>query len=207
MHAPANFEFYLRAISQLKNYQQNSSQGNYIQHGIKKKGDKLSEKDKVALIAKLSAVGLPVQSIDVGNNLFDAQLSLVVKTFQKQHGLKSDGVIGADTLYWLNLPVEERIRILALNSERTRMMPNERDSLIVVNVPNFRMSYWHDGKPVFRSKVIVGKRSRKTPLLDVRLDSMIINPTWNVPKKLVYKDILPKVKRDVSYLEKIISKY
>ncbi|WP_375750094.1 murein L,D-transpeptidase [Vibrio sp. HN007] len=199
MHAPANFAFYRQAMIRLEEHSSQQGKQDYIQRGIKKKGDKLE--DKTTLVTKLSAVGLPVASIDTGNQLFDSKLSLVIKTFQKQHGLKSDGVIGSDTMYWLNLPYEERLRILALNSERTRLVPKERESLIVVNVPNFRMSYWYDGEPVFHSKVIVGKRSRKTPLLDIKLDSMIVNPTWNVPKKLVYKDILPKVKRDNTYLQ------
>lgn len=199
LHAPVNFEFYRQAVDRLENVIQSAEHQEYQQQGLKKQGDLLS--DKAVLVSKLSAVGLPVQSISLENNRFDKQLSLVVKTFQKQHGLKSDGVIGSDTLYWLNLPYKERVRVLALNGERTRLVPKDRDSLIVVNVPNFRMSYWYDGEPVFRSKVIVGKRTRKTPLLDIRLDSMTVNPTWNVPKKLVYKDILPKVKRDNNYLQ------
>ena len=72
--------------------------------------------------------------------------------------------------------------------------------LIVVNVPSFEMKYWEGGKEVFESKVVVGRKSRKTPLLEINLDSVILNPTWNVPWKIMVKDILPKVRADESYL-------
>ena len=34
------------------------------------------------------------------------------------------------------------------------------------------------------------------------MDSVILNPTWNVPRTIMIKDIIPAIKRDQSYLEK-----
>lgn len=117
------------------------------------------------------------------------------------HGLTDDGIIGPDTIKWINMGFDDRLSSLALNAERVRLWPRDRDSLIVVNVPSFDMKYWEDGEEVFESKVVVGRKSRKTPLLEINLDSVILNPTWNVPWKIMVKDILPKVKADESYLE------
>jgi murein L,D-transpeptidase YcbB/YkuD len=54
------------------------------------------------------------------------------------------------------------------------------------------MAYWEDGEKRFESKVIVGRKDRKTELFSTRLDSIVFNPTWNVPASIMRKDILPK---------------
>jgi murein L,D-transpeptidase YcbB/YkuD len=64
------------------------------------------------------------------------------------------------------------------------------------------MTYWSSGKEVFESKVVVGKIERPTPLMQIRLDSLILNPTWNVPWKIMVEDIIPKVQHDRAYLTK-----
>lgn len=51
------------------------------------------------------------------------------------HGLQPDGVIGPQTMKWLNTSVTERLALLALNAERIRLWPTQQDSMIVVNVP------------------------------------------------------------------------
>lgn len=116
------------------------------------------------------------------------------------HGLQTDGVIGPQTMKWLNTSVTERLALLALNAERIRLWPTQQDSMIVVNVPGFDMKYWDAGREVFESKVVVGKTTRPTPVMNTKLDSLIINPTWNVPHKIMVEDILPMVKRDSEYL-------
>lgn len=64
----------------------------------------------------------------------------------------------------------------------------------------FDMKYWDAGREVFEAKVVVGKTTRPTPVMNTKLDSLIINPTWNVPHKIMVEDILPMVKRDSEYL-------
>ncbi|MCX9713639.1 L,D-transpeptidase family protein, partial [Vibrio cholerae] len=44
------------------------------------------------------------------------------------------------------------------------------------------------------------KTTRPTSVMNTKLDSLIINPTWNVPHKIMVEDILPMVKRDSEYL-------
>lgn len=78
------------------------------------------------------------------------------------HGLQTDGVIGPQTMKWLNTSVTERLALLALNAERIRLWPTQQDSMIVVNVPGFDMKYWDAYREVFESKVVVGKTTRPT---------------------------------------------
>jgi murein L,D-transpeptidase YcbB/YkuD len=48
----------------------------------------------------------------------------------------------------------------------------------------------------------VGKPYRKTPVFREDITYLELNPTWTVPPTILAKDILPKVKKDPSYLQK-----
>lgn len=172
----------------------------YRQSGIKRVGDRLDNRD--VLIQRLSIVDVDLLDVKKDITWFDESLQTAVKQFQSLHGLKPDGVIGPDTIRWINLSVEKRLSTLAINAERIRYWPSQRDTIIVVNVPSFEMTYWSSGEAVFESKVVVGKVERPTPLMTTRLDSLILNPTWNVPWKIMVEDIIPKVKQDKEYLTK-----
>ncbi len=172
----------------------------YYQRGIKKSGDLLENRD--VLIKRLSLVNLDMSSIRDNVTIYDENLVKVVQQFQAMHGLIADGVIGPDTMKWVNLAVRIRLSILALNIERSRLWGQEQSTAIIVNIPGFDMKYWLSGKPVFSSKVVVGRSSRPTPLLSTKLDSVIVNPTWTVPRKIIVEDILPMARRDVSYFSR-----
>ncbi|WP_165311547.1 L,D-transpeptidase family protein [Vibrio ziniensis] len=172
----------------------------YFQKGMLiKPGDKLA--DRELLIKRLSLVNIDMSSVNEGVSWYDESLVNVVKQFQTMHGLKSDGIIGPATFKWLNLSVKARLSLLALNAERSRLWSQE-DTVIVVNIPGFDMKYWYSGKPIFTTKVVVGSVKRPTPLMSVKLDSVILNPTWNVPRKIMVEDILPLAKRDVNYFSR-----
>lgn len=199
-YAPVNFQYYQQAITQLTKTIRQGEPALYIQKGLKRKGDHLA--NKASLLARFEAIGVDVSGANRNSAVYDAGLERIVRRFQTQHGLKSDGIIGQNTVDWLNYPLMARLRTIALNSERARILPRDKESMILVNIPEFRLSYWVDGERRFGAKVIVGRKSRPTPLMNIRLYSMTVNPTWNVPRKLINEDILPKVKSDISYLSR-----
>lgn len=167
---------------------------------LKSMGDLLSARKQ--LLDRLEVVDIDVSHVDFNVGYYDAKLESAIKQFQRMHGLKPDGVIGPKTQKWLNTSNSERLAMLAVNAERTRMWPEQRNTIILVNVPSFEMEYWHNGESVFQSRVVVGKQARKTPVMTTNLDSVILNPTWNVPWKIMVEDIIPKVKADPQYLRK-----
>ncbi|MGL4192975.1 MAG: L,D-transpeptidase family protein [Vibrio sp.] len=172
----------------------------YQQDGLKRPGDRLTERQ--VLLQRLSLASLASTDQYDEIDVYDGNLVALVKQFQNMHGLTPDGIIGPQTIKWLNKSVTERLAILALNAERLRLWPTQQDSLIVVNVPGFAMQYWDSGHQVFTAKVVVGRVTRPTPVMNTKLDSLIINPMWNVPRKIMVEDILPLVKRDHEYLAK-----
>lgn len=164
-----------------------------------RKGDVLSHKR--VLLNRLQVLGYDVSAVNADDKTYDKPLDDLVRQFQVQHGLDADGIIGPKTIKWINASIEERLRLVALNAQRLRILPLQRDQIVLVNVPQYSMSYWLDGKEAFSSDVIVGRPSRKTPLIDTRMDSVIVNPSWNVPRKIMVKDILPKAIEEETYLQ------
>ncbi len=170
----------------------------YPYKGVIKPGDILV--DRKLLIERL-ALGVRVDTnlIDKNGVIYDKDLVETVKRFQRAHGLKADGIIGSNTMKWLNFSVKSRLEKLAINAERSRLWPKQKDSMVLVNIPGFMMTYWDSGNAIFSSKVVVGRVERPTPLMSLKLDSVILNPTWNVPRTIMVEDILPKVKKDINY--------
>ncbi|NOH80135.1 L,D-transpeptidase family protein [Vibrio sp. RE86] len=170
----------------------------YRQSGLTKIGANIENRD--VLLQRLAIVDIDLIDVRKDIEWFDQSLQTAVKQFQSLHGLKPDGVIGPDTLKWINMPINSRLATLAINAERVRYWPEQRNTIIVVNVPSFEMTYWSSGEEIFESKVVVGKTERPTPLMITKLDSLILNPSWNVPWKIMVEDIIPKIQEDREYL-------
>jgi murein L,D-transpeptidase YcbB/YkuD len=138
----------------------------------------------------------------ISDNIYTPQLVEAVKRFQKWQGLEPDGVIGPSTRQWLNASPRIRATLLALNIQRLRILPGDVNTGIMVNIPNYSLKYYLNGSEVLTSRVIVGRPSRKTPLMSSVLSNVVLNPPWNVPTSLVREDIVPKLMRDPGYLQK-----
>ncbi|TPG41467.1 murein L,D-transpeptidase [Sphingomonas koreensis] len=113
------------------------------------------------------------------------QLAVAVKHLQADYGIKTDGVIGSDTLAVINAGPNDKARQLAVALERRRWLTrNPPATRIDVNTAAATLSYFRDGKRVDERKVIVGEPGRETPLLLAPLYRLVANPTWTVPKSI-----------------------
>lgn len=134
---------------------------------------------------------------------YDEALSAVVSDFQKRHGLEIDGRVGQKTLQALNVPVEERIAQIKINIERYKWLPETRGRKhIWVNVPEYMLHFYKDGKIIQEHIVVVGSKAHKTPLFGSRVSNIVINPYWNVPLSIARNEILPKLQEGSDYLNK-----
>ncbi|AVJ17068.1 L,D-transpeptidase [Serratia sp. JUb9] len=168
--------------------------------------EKLRE-NRAAVVSPSSASvssdeGGMLQSAASGDSLYSDELVEGVKRFQKWQGLSADGLIGVRTREWLNVSPQTRAALLALNIQRLRILPGRVNNGIMVNIPNYSLVYYRDGSEVLSSRVIVGRPSRKTPLMSSALNNVVVNPPWNVPTTLVREDIVPKAMRDINYFQK-----
>jgi murein L,D-transpeptidase YcbB/YkuD len=142
------------------------------------------------------------ESIDPAN-VYDAAVEAGVRHFQQRHALGTDGAVGPATLAALNVPVATRIDQLRLNLERGRWVLHEiKGEFVLVDVAGFYVSYFRDDKPIWTSRVVVGRPYRETPIFKSEITYVVFNPTWTVPPGILAKDKLPAIRRDPGYLKR-----
>ncbi|HKM97284.1 MAG TPA: L,D-transpeptidase [Buttiauxella sp.] len=149
-----------------------------------------------------AVAGQKKKSAPAVRSVYSNELVEGVKRFQKWQGLGVDGSIGQLTRDWLNVTPQQRASLVALNIQRLRLLPKKLDTGIMVNIPDYSLSYYLNGSEVLASRVIVGRPDRKTPMMSSALNNVVVNPPWNVPPTLARNDILPKVHQDPGYLDK-----
>ncbi|RJT22178.1 L,D-transpeptidase [Buttiauxella izardii] len=149
-----------------------------------------------------AVAGKKKKSAPAVRSAYSKELIEGVKRFQKWQGLGVDGAIGQLTRDWLNVTPQQRASLVALNIQRLRLLPKKLDTGIMVNIPNYSLSYYLNGSEVLASRVIVGRPDRKTPMMSSALNNVVVNPPWNVPPTLARNDILPKVRQDPGYLDR-----
>jgi murein L,D-transpeptidase YcbB/YkuD len=133
--------------------------------------------------------------------VFDDAVAQAIARFQQRHGLEPDGKLGEDTVAELNVLVEERIRQIEINLERWRWLPNTLgDSYVWVNVPEFRMELYDEGRKAIDMAVVVGKQQSQTPVFSDMMEYLELNPAWNIPTSIAENEILPKLASNPGYL-------
>ncbi|PHP66897.1 murein L,D-transpeptidase [Zhengella mangrovi] len=132
---------------------------------------------------------------------FDTYVDAAVKRFQARHGLPSDGVMGRYTYAAMNVSAAVRLGQLETNLVRLRSMSGFLgDRYVMVNIPAAQIEAVENGRVVSRHTAIVGKVDRQTPILNSKINEVIINPYWNAPKSIIRKDIIPLMRKDPTYL-------
>jgi len=137
--------------------------------------------------------------------LYDDALAGAVMRFQRRHGLKDDGHMGAETLKQLNVPLSDRIRQLQLALERWRWLPSDFSAPpIIVNIPDFRLrALDENNKVALEMRVVVGKSLRtQTPVFSRDMTYVVLRPYWNVPPSILRGEIVRAIERDRDYIPK-----
>jgi murein L,D-transpeptidase YcbB/YkuD len=152
------------------------------------------EDEQVALLRKRL-------DIPAGNNanLFDKDVYTAVRQFQLAHGVMPDGMVGAGTRRILNDqqgPARQagspKIQQILVNMERWRWLPPDMGSYYVnVNIPEFMVRVFEDGKVVHAARIVAGKPDHQTPVLSDEMEEVVFNPYWNVPNSIKMQEIAP----------------
>jgi murein L,D-transpeptidase YcbB/YkuD len=132
---------------------------------------------------------------------FDSYVDAAVKRFQLRHGLPSDGVMGEHTYAAMNVTAPVRLGQLETNLVRLRAMSGFLgDRYVMVNIPAAQIEAVEAGRVVLRHTAIVGKIDRQTPILNSKINEVIVNPFWNAPESIVRRDIIPLMRKNPNYL-------
>ncbi len=128
---------------------------------------------------------------------YDEPLVEAARRFQAAQGLEPDGRVGAITRAALNRSPEVAVRQLrvALDMRRAAAQPGA-ERRIEVNIPQARLQVMQGDRALLDMAVIVGRPSRATPLLRVRLTAVQFNPPWGVPVRNAREDLLPRFQRN-----------
>ena len=130
---------------------------------------------------------------------YDGTMKKAVAAFQLDHGMNTDGVAGAGTMAEINKGVQARLQSVIVAMERERWLNKERgERHVLVNIPDFTAKIIDNGEITFQTRSVVGaaKDDRPTPEFSDVMEFMVINPSWYVPRSIVTKEYLPKLKRN-----------
>src|SRR5699024_2860523 len=93
-------------------------------------------KSRLNLLGDLPASALKGKAF----NQFDEPLKKAIANFQERHGILEDGVIGAETIAMLNVPIKSRISQISLNMERLRWLPEDLgEQYLLINIPDYQL--------------------------------------------------------------------
>jgi L,D-transpeptidase YcbB len=73
---------------------------------------------------------------------------------------------------------------------------------IHINIPNAELKMIENGMVIATMKVILGQATHQTPRLLSFIDFITVYPYWTPTRNITLKELLPKIKKDKSYLEK-----
>ncbi len=135
---------------------------------------------------------------------YDPALVAAVKNFQRDLGLPPTGVVSGETLRQLNVPIQARINQVILNMERWRWLPKKFEpDYLIVNVPEYRLRVFEDGKQALTMRVIVGKTLTATPVFSDKMEYVVLAPYWNVPYSIIDKELRPRLVANPHYLDRL----
>ena len=133
--------------------------------------------------------------------IFNDTLENAVKTFQESLGLTPTGTVTASLAKSMSVSANDRVKQILMNLGRMRWMPEaSKGNLILVNIPEFVLHVYEDGKKEFDMNVVVGKEGHNTMMFNGDLNQIVFSPYWNVPPSIVRNEILPKLASNPGYL-------
>lgn len=139
-----------------------------------------------------------------GSDAYAPALVSLVKAFQKEAGLTPDGIVGKNTI---NALVGEtnaaKIAKVELAMERSRWLPEELGNRkVFINQAAFTATYTAPGEDPLSMRVVVGKKSNQTNFFYDKIEIVEYNPYWGVPYSIIVNEMVPKLARDPSYLDR-----
>ncbi|MDP9042121.1 MAG: L,D-transpeptidase family protein [Bacteroidota bacterium] len=131
------------------------------------------------------------------------QFRSAIIRFQKKYEFKITGHISNSLVDKLNNSDLEKFKRIAITLDRYKQLPDTLPVTYVwVNLPAYRLRVVDHDSVVFSSKVIVGGPSTRSPVLTSEITNFITMPQWNVPISIIFKEMIPKIRKDTNFLTK-----
>ena len=136
---------------------------------------------------------------------YTPELVSLVEDYQKEAGLKPDGIIGKATASRMTgVSNESKIDKLIVAMEQMRWMPADLGSRYVfINQPAYTAYYHNDNREQFSMRVVVGGPHTQTYFFNDQIETVELHPYWGVPASIIVNEMLPKLRRDPGYLDRL----
>jgi murein L,D-transpeptidase YcbB/YkuD len=124
-------------------------------------------------------------------HIFDPDVVLALKQFQRRHGLVNNGKLSKKTLSALNMLPAQRLGILQTNLWRWLSLPSvPPEQYLLVNIPFYHLSWVEGKREKLSMKVVVGKAQNPTPIMVTELSYLTVNPYWTPTENIVKNELL-----------------
>jgi murein L,D-transpeptidase YcbB/YkuD len=90
---------------------------------------------------------------------------------------------------------ERERQLLAINLERARALPSDKQRYVVINPPAARLYMYENGQVVDSMRVVAGRPDpiAQTPMMNAFIRYAALNPYWNSPADITARRLAPKV--------------
>jgi hypothetical protein len=179
----------------------NKIYGYCLNHGIDNTDLKVNkEKDDSSGAVTMARKSLILKKYLSENDTTYVSYDRALKEFQKDNGLKQDGIIGEYTAKALSESNLHKVMRAALTLDKIRSRNPYPEKYVGINIPEYVLRLVIKDTLRAIHRVIVGKPDHKTPELSSRIHEIVVFPYWNVPYSIAGKEVLPSVKANPSYL-------
>jgi len=138
-------------------------------------------------------------------NINNSVIRDAIKKVQKTNFLSQTGEFDTKTCEALNEPILEDLKLIEINLDRLEKIKDDAQNtkkLIFVNVAQYHLFALKQGSVELEMDVIIGKKSRRTIIGNDYLHTVVVNPTWTIPKQILLEDKLKIFTQDPGYLER-----
>lgn len=138
-------------------------------------------------------------------NVNDHTIMDAIKKVQKTNFLDQTGEFDTKTCEALNESVTEDLKLIEINLDRLEKIKDDAKNtkkLIFVNVAQYHLFGLKQGSVELEMDVIIGKKSRRTILGKNNLTTVVVNPTWTIPRQILLQDKLKVFTEDPEYLKR-----
>jgi len=159
--------------------------------------------DKIVAIKKRLVISGDYPREDSYSNLYDDKLKYAIYNYKRRFNLEQNGIIDKVTIYYMNKPMSLLVQSIITNLDKLKVFPNEfPKEYILVNIPDFSMDYYKNGKSILHMSAVIGRPQRPTPIFQSKMTYLELNPNWNIPENLVRRDLIPTLMEEPDYMQK-----
>jgi murein L,D-transpeptidase YcbB/YkuD len=72
----------------------------------------------------------------------------------------------------------------------------------MVNIAAQELEVVEDDEVVMRMRVVVGREYKRTPIFSDTVRYIVLNPNWHVPATIALEELIPKMQKDSTYMER-----